>query len=1179
MDLSTDREGDGLRPVALLLQEQRNLLEMIATGVPLDACLEALCLALSRLSPGIRANILMVDEAGGSFPRGIAPDHPLAYLEAVKDAPIGQPAVGTCAEAVYRGEQIICSDIAKEEKWSQAWKDLCAVHGVRACVSDSILALDGRPLGSLMLSFSEAREPTEWEQRMLKFGTYVASIALTRDRTSRALRRSEERYATLFESIDVGFCVMEMISEKPIDFRLLEANPMFVKISGLSEAVGKTLRELGSELEEEGYEILARLATSGESVREERGLGERWFQVYAYRVDRPDERRIAVLFEDITRRKRHEAGLAYLASLSQDLAGPGDLDEMMRAAAASICQFMKLSACAFVETEEEADRLVVAYDWHRAEVPGTVGVYALEESISEEFLEASRRGEVFRIRDAADEARAVSDPSDALKIRAFLSAPVLRDGRWRFALCVYDTVARDWQPDEIELVGRVANRVWTRLERAHGEEALKESERKLRQIFEGAMDYAIFAVDGAGHFTSWSPGAERLFGYEEKEVLHRHMELIFTPPDRADQTAHRELERAKVNGVAENERWHQRKDGSQFFASGLTQPIIDRGHHVGFTTICRDRTPQRQAREWLERELRDSQRLQAASARLVAESDLSTLLEESLRAAVSITHAEMGTIHLVEGEHGEEGEALRLLVSKGFAPGAPGDFLLLLPQNETSCSAAIREGKRVVVADLAQYQARNPALERLATAGVRAAQWTPLFSRPGRLLGVIATYWSHPHQPAQRELRLLDQLARQVGDLVERHQSEAKLRELSTTLERRVQQRTAELQEQTARLQSLAAKLTTAEQRERKRIAALLHDDLQQLLVAASMQLGLVVGRTDAIGGKAVAQATEWLNEARAAARDLTRQLRPPALYEDGLVAALHWLASEMKKRHRLEVHIDGNEPVCRLNDDFKALLFESVRELLFNVTKYAGVHSAEVVLREEADALEIVVSDAGIGFDVEAVGTSRQSQGSGLFSIRERLFALGGKMKMISSPGNGTRIELCAPLTSGVAAEQARLPAAGQDASAAEDPDGSPAPADESRIEVMVVDDHPMVREGIANIISRDRRLHVSGQACDGIEAIQVVERHPPDVVLMDVNMPRMNGIEATREIHRRWPETRIIGLSVQDDATTAKSMCDAGAGAFISKSGNSDSMIAAILDQVPLKSAVAAPAVAGVF
>lgn len=1166
MELLMNHEETGLEQVTLLLQEQRELLEMIATGVPLDDCLAALCNAVPRLSPGTRACVLLAGEELRSFPRSIAPGHLLSFGEGLKDAPINDLAIGTCGEALFRGEQIACRDIAKAGEWSESWRDLCLAHGVRACVSQPILAIEGKALGSFMLCFDEPRDPTDWEQRMAKFGTYVASIALSRDRASRDLRHIEKRYITLFESINVGFSVMEVIGRgdvrERLDFRVLEANQLLETLVGQRSVVGKAFRELFPDLGQQLFEALARVATSGESVREEIRIGERWFQFYSYRVDKPSDRRVALLFDEITDRKRLEKNLKYLAGLSQELAASGGIDKLMQAAAASIGNFMDLSACAFVEVDEEADRLAVVYDWHREDVPGTVGVYPLTQYVSEDFRQTCRRGDIFLIRDAAEEAKVVQEGTGVQKGRSFMCAPVIRDCRWRFGLCAYKTEAHDWQQDEIELVERLVRRIWTRLEWARHEEALHESERKLRQIFEGAKDYAIFSSDIDGYITSWSPGAERLFGYPEKEVIHRHIELIFTPPDRAEQIPSRELERAKVMGVAENERWHQRKDGSRFYASGLTQPIIDLGgQHVGYTTICRDRTAHHQAREWLERELMDSQQLQAASARLVAEADLSALLEESLNTAISITQAEMGTIHLTEGGNAT---ALRLLTSSGFPSGALTDFQQLRLQDETSCSTAIRAGKRLVISDFEEKPGpENPSHAELARAGVRAGQWTPLFSRPGRLLGVIATFWSYPHQPPERELRLLDLLARQMGDLVERQQSEAGLRDLSQSLERMVAQRTAELSEQTKRLQNLAAELASAEQRERKRLAALLHDDLQQLLVAASMQLRLATGRTDEIGAHAVAQASRWVEEARVAARDLTRQLRPPALYEDGLVAALHWLATEMENRHHLRVLIDGNEPAQPLSDDIKALLFECVRELLFNVAKYAGVDSAEVRLREETDGLHIIVADAGFGFDVNAVGTSRQSGGSGLFSIRERLFALGGEMKMTSAPGHGATIELHAPLADDAREEAARRQSAKQAPAADEDRNALPEPAQSQRIEVLVVDDHPMIREGIATIIGSDPRLHVSGQACDGLEAIRMVEQHPPDVVLMDLNMPRMNGIEATREIHRRWPDIRIIGLSVQDDSTTAKSIQDAGAAAFVSKSGASDTIISAILDE----------------
>lgn len=835
----------------------------------------------------------------------------------------------------------------------------------------------------------------------------------------------------------------------------------------------------------------------------------------------------------------------------------------MSTVGASIGAFMDLSVCGFLEIDEEADEVTVACGWHRPDVPDLVGIYPISEYLSDDFQQSARKGEVFAVRDTAKDRRLVADKYIPLKIRSLACVPILRDERWRFALCVYHSMPHDWRDDEIELLNRVARRTWTGLERARTEEALYDSERKLRQIFEGAKDFVIFSLNRRGYFTSWSPGAERVFGYEEKEVMGRHVEMIFTSMDRAEQVPRIEMEKALKTGVAEAERWHLKKDGSRFFASGLWQPIFDRsGKHVGFTKICRDRTSHQESKEWLERELVDSQRLQALSARLVAEGDFDSLLGEILEAAIAIARADMGTIKLVEGE---DGTGLRLFASEGFSPET-------VEQIQSLCACGIHGfpnigDERLVLRDIAHpdHLSKELVYQILVDAGVRAVQWTPLISRSGRLLGIIATHWRRTYDPGQRELRLLDLLARQAADLIERHQSQAALRELSQSLEKRVEQRTSELQEQTARLQRLAAELASAEQRERKRLAALLHDDLQQLLVAASMQLGMVSTSSGKDGARAVLRASKWIEEARNAARDLTRQLRPPALYEDGLIAALHWLASEMQKRHYLEVTIEGSEPAQAMSDDIKALLFECIRELLFNSAKYSGVSRGSVTLRETGGRLQIIVSDSGVGFDVKTVGVWRQSGGFGLFSIRERLIALGGQMIMISAPGQGARMELYAPVEKAVAS----APKWRVDFSApANDASGKiPVASYDARIHVLVVDDHPMVREGIANILDSDSRLTVSAQAADGIEAINAVEQYLPDVVLMDVNMPRMNGIEATREIHRRWPETRIIGLSVQDDTTTAKSMCDAGAAAFISKSGASGAMIAAIIEQVPGK------------
>jgi len=140
--------------------------------------------------------------------------------------------------------------------------------------------------------------------------------------------------------------------------------------------------------------------------------------------------------------------------------------------------------------------------------------------------------------------------------------------------------------------------------------AMRESEQRFRLFVESVRDYALFQMDARGRILTWNTGAERLLGWKEKEAVGRNSALVFTPEDVAKGAPYDEIETARKSGRAEDERWHIRKDGSRFFASGvLTQVCDEQGKMVGFAKVMRDVTSHREQEEQLRRSLTEKETL------------------------------------------------------------------------------------------------------------------------------------------------------------------------------------------------------------------------------------------------------------------------------------------------------------------------------------------------------------------------------------------------------------------------------------------------------------------------------------------------------------------------------------------------------------------------------------------
>lgn len=284
---------------------------------------------------------------------------------------------------------------------------------------------------------------------------------------------------------------------------------------------------------------------------------------------------------------------------------------------------------------------------------------------------------------------------------------------------------------------------------------------------------------------------------------------------------------------------------------------------------------------------------------------------------------------------------------------------------------------------------------------------------------------------AERSASHAEQPTRIIGtvlDITERKRAEEQLQTLNETLEQRVIERTSVAEQRAMQLRQLASQLTLVEQRERRRLAQLLHDHLQQLLVGAKFGIGIARGQSQSEALlQSLAQVNEMLDQSIKVSRSLTVQLCPPILYDAGLAAALQWLVSWMHEKYDLTIDAAIDSAAEPKAEDIRILLFEAVRELLFNIVKHAGVHTAELVMgRLNEDRLRIVVADLGNGFDSSHIRIGHNNgSGFGLFSLRERMEMLGAQIEINSAPGRGTEVILLAPIRQAAEVPQLAAPAA----------------------------------------------------------------------------------------------------------------------------------------------------------
>jgi PAS domain S-box-containing protein len=724
-------------------------------------------------------------------------------------------------------------------------------------------------------------------------------------------------------------------------------------------------------------------------------------------------------------------------------------------------------------------------------------------TLSGELREALRRGETVVVNDVQTDPRLNDGDRTKMLSRqmaAFVGTSLFKGGRMVAAFGANHVAPRIWTASEIELVRDVGERTWDAVERTRAEAGLREREQRLRLALE-ASAAGSWTRDAGANRVEWDDGFRRLYG------------IPFGEPPTFDgwlNRVHAE-DRPKVLDLVDDllhptkDAWDivfriVRSDGTVAWIQSVGRVERETGGKITrLIGLELDVTARRQAEEALQAR-RDEEHDRA----------LRTLLETATQGIVSVDA--QGVI--VTANHAFE----------AMFGWAPGDLIgqpieRLLPSAFRDAHA--RHRTNYFVAPLARSMGGG-----LHLVGER---------RDGSTFPIEVSL-NHVASPAGGRAFAF------VTDITDRLRAASAL-----------QERTAELEYRTTQLRRMASDLTLAEQHAREQIARTLHDGLQQLLVIASLNLERQLKRDREVGiapSDPLSEAKHHLDEAIAAARSLNFELFPPVLQHSGLPAALRWLANWTHDKYKVDVQVVADPRADSERRDVRTLLFESVRELLFNAVKHAHADRATLDLALDADdQLCITVTDQGIGF--EPAGLDDRSKagqvGWGLFSIRERLTLLGGRFDVDSAPGRGTRVRLVAP--------RGAAQSAGADAGVSSLAPIRPALAEHGgrasreALRILIVDDHAAVRKVLRDILHERPQLSVVGEASSGVEAIAHAHTLRPDVILMDIAMPHINGVEATARIHAELPSIEILGLSMQPRSGIAQAIKQAGAAGFFVK------------------------------
>jgi CheY-like chemotaxis protein len=363
---------------------------------------------------------------------------------------------------------------------------------------------------------------------------------------------------------------------------------------------------------------------------------------------------------------------------------------------------------------------------------------------------------------------------------------------------------------------------------------------------------------------------------------------------------------------------------------------------------------------------------------------------------------------------------------------------------------------------------------------------------------------------------------------------------------------------------------------ERRHIARDLHDITGQKLAFQCMALSGILTKhselLDEDSQQALSESLVLNKEISAEIRTLSYLLHPPLLDELGLSSAARWYAAGFTKRTGIPVEVEVPKEMKRLSPDAEVAIFRVLQESLTNVHRYANTDRARLSITTDAQCIRVEIEDFGKGIKAARARTALESVdrlGVGIQGMTERIRQLGGTLNISSEPGRGTLVTAQIPFAT------SQLPAS--------DPDGTSEnmaiasyvreasildSSSDQRKRILIADDHAMLRRGLRNTLQNEPDLEICGEAVDGQDAVEKVKQLQPDLVILDINMPVLNGLVAIRQIVRHHPQTKILIFSVHNSDQTIQEARSAGAHGFISKGKDGADLIRVVREVLSSKS-----------